>query len=277
MPLQRAHVIVDGSAARDRLVSDRPNRSASTGLESKVVLVTGAARGIGQAIASTLADVGATVIAADIDFAGADIVAAELRARGAQALAVRVDVADPASARGMIAQALHAFGRVDALVNNGGLDAQYGDPLELDAAHWRTLIDVDLSGQWWCTQAALPAMVSQGGGRVVYISSSSVFAGGADVSPAYCAAKSGLIGLTVALSAQLERHRILVNCIVAGPTGTTGTPMKSEHAQAYLSTHPLGFGGPQPVADAVHYLLGSSGDWISGAVLNVSGGRLRGR
>jgi 3-oxoacyl-[acyl-carrier protein] reductase len=242
-----------------------------------VIIVTGAAQGIGACIAATLADEGATLVAADIQDERVQSVAADLRERGHRALGLQVDIADPESARAMADRVVSEFGRIDALVNNGGLDAQYGDPLEIDERHWRRLIDIDLSGQWWCTQAVLAQMVAQGRGRIVFISSSSVFVGGEGVSVAYCAAKSGLIGLTVGLSSQLEGHGILVNCVMPGPTGSTGTPMRDEDLGGYLAAHPLGFGGPQPVADAVRYLLGASGDWTSGAILNVSGGRLRGR
>jgi 3-oxoacyl-[acyl-carrier protein] reductase len=251
--------------------------AGSSSRPAGVVIVTGAASGIGETIANTLAAEGATVVAADIDGAGAERVAGSLQSAGHRALAVTVDVARLASAEAMALAVRDEFGRIDALVNNGGLDAQYGHASEIDEDHWRRLIDIDLSGQWWCTKAVLPAMITQRAGRVVFISSSSVFVGGEDVSPAYCAAKAGLIGLTVGLSSQLESHGILVNCLMPGPTGTTGTPMKDEHVGPYLAAHPLGFGGPQPAADAVSYLLGRSGDWVSGAVLNVSGGRLRGR
>lgn len=243
----------------------------------KVVVVTGAAQGIGEATAWTLASDGATIVVADIEGERAENVAYSLRSAGHLALAVTVDVADRASTQAMAKRVIDSFGRIDALVNNGGLDAQYGRAEEIDEEHWRRLIEIDLTGQWWCTQAVLPHMLEQKYGRVIYVSSSSVYVGGDQVSPAYCAAKSGLVGLTVGLSAQLEGHGILVNCLMPGPTGNTGTPMQPEDVGPYLATHPLGFGGPQPIADAVSYLLHRSGDWISGAILNVSGGRLRGR
>jgi len=243
----------------------------------KVVIVTGGAQGIGEATAWTLASDGATIVVADIEREKAENVADALRSAGHQALAIRLDVADRDSAHAMARRVIDTFGSIDALVNNGGLDAQYGRAEEINEEHWRRLIDIDLTGQWWCTQAVLPKMLEQRYGRIVYVSSSSVYVGGDQVSPAYCAAKSGLIGLTVGLSAQLEGQGILVNCLMPGPTGNTGTPMKPEDVEPYLSTHPLGFGGPQPIAESVAYLLHRSGDWISGAILNVSGGRLRGR
>ncbi|WP_158166462.1 SDR family NAD(P)-dependent oxidoreductase [Mycolicibacterium smegmatis] len=243
----------------------------------RVALVTGAAQGIGEAIARSLAARGATVALADIDYEKAAAVGESIARDGGQARAYHVDVADRAMVTGLIDEVARDLGSVDALVNNGGLDAQPGRALEIDDAHWKRLIDIDLTGQWWCTQAVLPGMVERKYGRIVYVSSSSVYIGGRNISPAYCAAKSGLIGLTVALATQFEEHNVLVNCLMPGPTGNTGTPMDPSDVPAYLQNHPLGFGGPQPLVDATHYLLDSSGDWISGAILNVSGGRLRGR
>ncbi|UNB50805.1 SDR family NAD(P)-dependent oxidoreductase [Mycolicibacterium sp. YH-1] len=243
----------------------------------RVALVTGAAQGIGKAIAESLAIRGATVALADIDVEKASQVSESIANDGGKARAYHVDVADQASVTELVDAVTRDFGSIDALVNNGGLDAQPGRALEIDGAHWNRLIDIDLTGQWWCTQAVLPGMVEREYGRIIYVSSSSVYIGGQNISPAYCAAKSGLIGLTVALATQMEQHNILVNCLMPGPTGNTGTPMDPSDVPAYLHNHPLGFGGPQPLVDATHYLLDSSGDWVSGAILNVSGGRLRGR
>jgi 3-oxoacyl-[acyl-carrier protein] reductase len=243
----------------------------------RVALVTGAAQGIGKAIAESLAMRGATVALADIDVDKVTEVAESIANHGGKARAYHVDVADQATVATLVDGVTRDFGSIDALVNNGGLDAQPGRALEIDGAHWNRLIDIDLTGQWWCTQAVLPGMVEREYGRIVYVSSSSVYIGGQNISPAYCAAKSALIGLTVALATQMEQHNILVNCLMPGPTGNTGTPMDPSDVPAYLQNHPLGFGGPQPLVDATHYLLDSSGDWVSGAILNVSGGRLRGR
>jgi NAD(P)-dependent dehydrogenase (short-subunit alcohol dehydrogenase family) len=243
----------------------------------RVALVTGAGQGIGKAIAESLAMRGATVALADIDFENVSRVSESIVNDGGKARAYHVDVADQPTVAELVDAVTRDFGSIDALVNNGGLDAQPGRALEIDGAHWNRLIDIDLTGQWWCTQAVLPGMVEREYGRIVYVSSSSVYIGGQNISPAYCAAKAGLIGLTVALATQMEQHNILVNCLMPGPTGNTGTPMDPSDVPAYLRSHPLGFGGPQPLVDATQYLLDSSGDWVSGAILNVSGGRLRGR
>lgn len=245
-------------------------------LTDTVAIVTGAAQGIGECIARTLAADGATLLLSDIQEEKAARVAASLREDGARVESVPVDIADPRLTEAMVAAALHHFGGVDGLVNNAGIDAPRGLAWEIDEAHWRKLIDVDLSGPWWCIKAVLPHMMERRKGKIVTISSISARLGSPRTSPAYAAAKAGLIGLTIGLSLQLEQFGILVNGITPGTIGTTGTPMTDEEKARYLATYPLGFGGPQPVADAVRFLLRPSGNWISGAILNVSGGRWRG-
>lgn len=245
-------------------------------LSDTVAIVTGAAQGIGECIARTLLADSATLLLADIQEARVADVAAAFRRDGARVQSAGVDVSDLRQTEQMVTLALQHFGRVDALVNSAGVDAPPGLAWEIDEAHWCQVIDLDLSGTWWCIKSVLPHMMERRKGKIVSISSTSARTGGTRSSPAYSAAKAGLLGLVVALSLQLEQFGILVNAVMPGATGTTGTPMTDEEKTEYLANHPLGFGGPQPVADAVRYLLRPSGDWISGTVLNVSGGRWRG-
>lgn len=244
-------------------------------LSGRVAVVTGAAQGIGRCIAESLAEDGASVVVADIQEHGAGEVAEDLRARGSDAMSVAVDIGDPASAGSMIERTLERFGRVDILVNDAGIDAPFGAAWEIGEEHWRRVIDVNLSGQWWCTRAVVPHMMERRAGRIIFISSGSARIGQRDISVAYNASKAGLIGLTVGLSVHLEPFGILVNAIAPGPTGT-GQPMSEDERRAHEREYPLGIVGPEPIAEACRYLVRSSGDWISGAVLNVSGGWWRG-
>ncbi len=241
-------------------------------LEGQNIVVTGAAQGIGECVAEHLADRGARLFLSDIQVEKIATVAERLGVQSAP-----VDIADPDNVEAMVAAAIDALGHIDSFVGVAGIDAPYVEPQDVDRDHWRRLIDVDLSGPWWCVNAVLPHMIERAGGRIVLISSVSGIIATPEISPAYCAAKAGLIGLTISLSSNLERHGILINAITPGYIGTTGTPPTAAETDWYEENYPLGFGGPQPVADAVGYLLDDSGSWTSGAVMNVSGGLVRGR
>jgi NAD(P)-dependent dehydrogenase (short-subunit alcohol dehydrogenase family) len=244
-------------------------------LEAAVAVVTGGAQGIGECIASYFARDGARVLIGDIQHEKAENVAAGLRDEGLDAEAAHLDIRSPDSAAALMAAAVERWGRIDVLVNNAGLDAPPGEPWAIGEQEWREVVDTDLSGPWWCTRAALPYMMDRRRGRIVFISSGAARIGSTDTSVAYNAAKAGLIGLTVGLAVHLEPYGILVNAVAPGPTGT-GTPMTPEERAAHERAFPLGIVGPEPVAHACLYLARESGDWVSGSVLNVSGGWWRG-
>jgi NAD(P)-dependent dehydrogenase (short-subunit alcohol dehydrogenase family) len=244
-------------------------------LDGSVAVVTGGAGGIGRAVARALAADGASVVIADIDSAGAEREAERLRADGLAAEAIALDVARPGSARAMAREVIDRHGRIDILVNIAALDAPAGLAWEIDEDHWNRVIDVDLTGQWWCTRAVLPQMMEQRSGRIIFMSSVSARIGDIDITVAYSAAKAGLMGLTVALSVHLQQYGIRVNAIAPGATGTTGTPM-TERQRLEAEAGPFGLMGPEPVADACLYLARRSGDHITGTVMNVSSGMWRG-
>jgi NAD(P)-dependent dehydrogenase (short-subunit alcohol dehydrogenase family) len=236
------------------------------------VIVTGAAQGIGECVARMLAKDGHALVLADIQEQKVTAVAAELDAQ-----AVRVDISDPDSCLAMVAVAQQKLGGLDAAVQVAGLDAPPGSFDSTDDDLWRKVIDVDLSGPWWVAKAAVPAFEVSGGGRLVIISSVAAMMPDAETTPAYNAAKAGLHGLVTALASELEGRGILVNAIAPGSTGTTGTPMSEDEIRMHDASFPLGVGGPEPIAHMVSHLLGPGGEWISGAILNVSGGEWKGR
>jgi NAD(P)-dependent dehydrogenase (short-subunit alcohol dehydrogenase family) len=240
-----------------------------------VSIVTGAAGGLGKAIGRRLAERGDRLLLADIDKAGVEAEAEKLAARGFSVTAVKVDVAAPAACRTMAETALAHYGRIDAIVHAAGIDAPPGRAWEEDDNHWRNIIDVDLSGAFWVAKAVLPSMLAQKSGRIIFLGSVAARAPSADASAAYNAAKAGINGLAIGLSAQVEAQGVRVNVIAPGPTGT-GVAMSDAARRAYQAVYPLGEGGTAPVVAACLYLLGEGGDWVSGSVLNVSGGRLRG-
>ena len=244
-------------------------------LHGSVALITGAAQGIGRCVAEFFAADGAAVMLADIQGDRVHEVAAGLVAQGHIADAVQTDVSSAPSTVEMVERTVARFGRIDTLVNVAGIDAPPGSAWEIDEDHWRNVIDVDLTGQWWCAQAVLPHMMDRGSGRIIFISSGSARVGDRDISVAYNAAKAGLIGLTIGLSVQMESFGILVNAVAPGSTGT-GRPIDPEELATFEDELPLGVGGPEPVAHACLYLARPSGDWVSGSVMNVSGGWVRG-
>lgn len=244
-------------------------------LAGQSVIVTGGAQGIGQSIVEVLAREGASITIGDIQLEKAMGVAENLRTEGLSASAVKVDITRPNECEAMVASAIKEFGKVDALVNDAAIDAPRGMAWEIDEAHWRKIIDTDLSGAWWCTKAVLSHMIERRAGRIVFMSSIAGRQGSIYESVAYNTAKAGLIGLTIGLATHVERFGILVNAIAPGPTGT-GEPMTSVEINADKTTYPIPISGPKPIADACLYLLADSGAWISGALLNVSGGRWHG-
>jgi 3-oxoacyl-[acyl-carrier protein] reductase len=242
---------------------------------SQVTLVTGAAGGIGRDLAAALAERGAPLVLADIDHAGVEAVAAKLRPANPAIAALHVDITSPASARAMVAATLERFGRLDNLVHCAGIDAPSGRIWEQPDEDWTRIIDADLSGAFWCCKAVLPPMLARGTGRIVLIGSVAGRSANIATSAVYNAAKAGINGLAIGLSTQVEAAGIRVNVVAPGPTGT-GNAMTPEQSEAYRRTYPLGEGGTRPVVEACLYLLGPGGDWMSGSVVNISGGRWRG-
>ncbi len=183
-------------------------------LAGKVAVVTGAASGIGRAIAESLAAEGAAVCVADLNARGAQEAADALRRAGRRAHALPVDVAEPASVRSMIEETVAVCGRLDVLVNNAGL--QHIAPIvEYPEAQWERLIRVMLTGTFLCTKYVLPHMIPRKWGRVVNVAS----AHGLVASPfksAYVAAKHGIVGFTKVAAWEVAEHGITVNAVCPG-------------------------------------------------------------
>ena len=273
------------------------------GLVGRVALVTGAGRGIGKAIALTLAGEGARVAVNDYYQERADAVAQEiatvltLQAEGAEALGVQADVTDAGAVRAMVAATVERFGRLDILVNNAGIPAAAGlggqpggggfsGPLFKDTGpdDWRRTMEVITLGVLNCSHAVLPHMVEQGGGVILNIVSDAGRVGEPRL-VAYSMAKSGVIGLTRALAKEEGRNGIRVNAVSPATTETEATaalfgdasPEGQARLQAVLRQYPLGrkrggLGRPQDIADAVAFLVSDRAQWITGQVLSVNGG-----
>jgi meso-butanediol dehydrogenase/(S,S)-butanediol dehydrogenase/diacetyl reductase len=244
-------------------------------LADKAVIITGAAGGIGRCVAKTFVRAGAKLLLADIQDEKVRDLAAELNRDGAQSAAVAADVVDSASLATMVETAITKLGAVDVLIHCAGLDAPRANVWELNDELWDRIIDIDLSSAWRCAKAVIGHMAHRRSGRIIYIGSIAGRGASLTTAVAYNAAKAGLQGLTVGLAKQLEPHGILVNTIAPGPTGT-GELMTEAELEADHVNFPIPIQGAQPVADACLYLAGPGGSWVSGTVLNVSGGRWHG-
>jgi 3-oxoacyl-[acyl-carrier protein] reductase len=245
----------------------------SAPLAGPVALVTGASRGIGAAIARTLAAEGAHVVATyNTQRAQVDAVVADIAARGGAAEALVLDVADGAAVRAAVDGVVKRLGKIDILVNNAGVSA---DALILRTTdeQWQGVVDVNLKGVFNCTKAAARSMMRARGGRIVNISSVVGVMGNAGQA-AYAAAKAGVIGFTKATARELAPRGITANVIAPG---FIETEMTAELDQAtrdvYLSLIPLGkLGTPADVAATVAYLVGPGGAYVTGQVIHVNGG-----
>jgi 3-oxoacyl-[acyl-carrier protein] reductase len=251
-------------------------RSGPADLSGRVAIVTGAARGIGNTIARTLHAHGARV--AVLDLSGAAAAGAELDPRGERALGLTTDVTDMDAVRSAVEAVLARWGRIDLLVNNAGL----GDRVhlaELDLEHFERIIGTNLRSAFLCSQAVLPAMRRQGGGKIVNVSSVSAKVGGVTSrdpvtgqgrsGPSYAAAKGGMISLTRWLAKDSGADGVLVNTVCPGPIATDAI----KGADYDLSQTPVArLGTPDDVAQAVLVLGSQMSNYITGQSLNVDGG-----
>jgi 3-oxoacyl-[acyl-carrier protein] reductase len=240
-----------------------------------VAIVTGAAQGIGRAIAESLGSAGADIVLGDLQASGAAV--ALVRAMGVDAVEVRIDTGKRADADRLVAAAIDRFGRVDVLVNNAAIDAPEGNIMTLSENEWRRTIDVNLSGVFFCAQAVAPIMVRQGGGSIVNISSQASYFGAPHLSPAYNASKAGVLGLTLALAAQLGGDGVRVNAIAPGAVLSRDFGWSASETKAQAERHILGLGEPADVAHAVRYLASPAARWVTASVMHVHGGFLQGR
>ena len=241
-----------------------------TRLDGEVSIVTGAAQGIGRGIANVLAEAGARIVIGDLQDASSTV--EEIRGHGGEAVAMVMDTSSSNNARALVDLAFNEFGRLDSLVNNAGIDAPPGNAWDLTDQEWQRTIDVNLSGLFYCSKAALKPMLAVGKGSIVNISSQSARHGRKGGSPAYNATKAGVLGLTVALSAQVAERGVRVNAIMPGPILSRDFGYSAEEQAARERAIPLGWGMPRDIGGAVRYLVGPSARWVSGAALQIHGG-----
>jgi 3-oxoacyl-[acyl-carrier protein] reductase len=242
-------------------------------LEGRIAVVTGAASGIGAAIATAFAREGADIVLADkaSPEQARDVIAA-IKGHGREALFVRTDVSDEASVRAMAGQAIARFGRVDILVNNAGI---FTESLLEDMAveDWDRVVNTNLRGTFLCTRVLIGQMLERGDGRIINIASQLGQIGGGAVAH-YSASKAGVIGLTKALAREVSKRGVLVNAIAPGPIQTPLLDSETEEwRSAKLAELPIGrFGTVDEVTPTAVLLATSDGSYYAGQTLGPNGG-----
>jgi 3-oxoacyl-[acyl-carrier protein] reductase len=247
-------------------------------LEGKVALVTGASRGIGLATARRLAEEGARVCLADVNVQDATAAAKRLTGEGMDAFSAEMDVTDREQVEAAVEGAASRYGRLDVLVNNAGVTR---DNLlfKMTDEEWRTVMDVHLTGAFYCSRAAQKHMVEGGYGRIINISSTSALGNRGQAN--YSAAKAGLQGFTKTLAVELGRFGITVNAVAPGFIETEMTRAVAakfgldfdDFVEARIKDIPVARSGkPEDVAAAVLYFASGEAGFVSGQVLYVAGG-----
>jgi len=244
-------------------------------LDGLVAVVTGAAQGIGAAIARALAAAGAKIVIGDLQEATAVVI--EIEEGGGEATALVIDVSARSDVDELMEHAVARFGALDILVNNAGIDAPPGNAWDLSLDDWDRTIAVNLTGAFHCSQAAILKMMSAAsGGAIVNISSHVAWLGTQGISPAYNASKGGVIGLTAGFAAQLAPHRIRVNAVAPALVMSRDFGWSQDEVAGYERAYSLGPGDPSDVAQAVRYLASPAAKWVTGSVLYIHGGFRRG-
>jgi 2,4-dienoyl-CoA reductase [(3E)-enoyl-CoA-producing], peroxisomal len=257
-------------------------------LDGQVALITGGGTGIGYGIAEQLAALGAHVVLASRKREHLEPAAERLRAAGGRASVATVDVRDPEAVRAMVAEVHGSLGRIDLLVNNAAGNF-YAPSESLSPNAWRSVVEIDLFGTFFCSQAVVPVMKAQpDGGRIVNVSMTLHYRGWPQMAHA-TAAKAGVDALTRTLAVEWAPHRIRVNAIAPGPIPTEGvrkafTPPDSggvvdlfgvERAMGAYAKRAIPlqrWGSPSDIGNMVTFLASPGGDWITGAILVVDGG-----
>ena len=251
-------------------------------VQNQVAVVTGAARGLGQAISYRLAGEGAKLVVGDIDKLGLEATATKIRDGGGEVVTLVGDITEEETASQLIKSAITDFGQIDILVNNVG-GSRNSRIWQMPVEDWDYTIRLNLRGTFLCTKAAVPHMIERKSGKIICLSSgaregtpwTAYYEGGA----AYSASKAGIHGFMRDLALELAEYSINVNCVAPGPIDTeiAGAKLRKLNETVDFSPNrmtPFGrLGQPSEVADAVLFLASDEASYVSGHTLAVTGGR----
>ena len=243
-------------------------------LQGRTAIVTGAAQGIGRAIAEALAQAGADIAVADLDPSRSAETVAAVEKIGRKALNLKVNVADTGETKSMVEQVLKAWGKVDILVNNAGITRD-GLLLRMKDEDWNLVLQINLNGTFNCTKAVLQPMTKQRYGRIVNIASIVGVIGNAGQAN-YSASKAAVIGFTKTVGREYASRNVTVNAVAPGFIDTAMTHgLSTDVKDTLLKQIPLGrLGTPADIAAAVRFLVSEEAAYITGHVLHVNGGML---
>jgi len=242
----------------------------STRLDGQVAIVTGAAQGIGRGIALVLSEAGAAIVIGDIQDASSTV--REICSKGGRAISMIMDISSPKDAHSLVDFAIKEFDQLDILVNNAGIDAPKGNAWDLPIEEWDRTIKVNLSGTFYCSQAAVGPMLKTGKGCIINIASRSARFGNVSFSPAYNASKAGIVGLTMGFSVHLADKGIRVNAVLPGAVESRDFGWSPETRASIVKEYPLGLGSPRDIGEAVRFLASPAARWVTGTELYIHGG-----
>ena len=246
-------------------------------LKDKVALVTGAASGIGRSVATIFLREGAKVVVSDVDREGGEATANLLIDLGGDAIFVKTDVGDPSQDEALVERILSHYGHLDVACNNAGIAGVSAPTADYPLDSWMQVINVNLSGVFFGMKYQIAAMLKNGGGSIVNVASILGMVGLAN-SPAYTAAKHGVVGLTQAAALEYSAHKIRINAVGPGfihTPMTAGFEANSATLAALVAAHPLGrLGHPEEVAELVAWVASERASFITGAYYPVDGGYL---
>jgi 3-oxoacyl-[acyl-carrier protein] reductase len=247
----------------------------SMNLKDKVSIVTGAAQGLGKAIAIGLAQRGSKIVVCDLNSELAKNVAEEIRSMGRKAFSQKVDVSKAPEVKAMVEHTLEEFGRIDILVNNAGI-CQVVSIDDMTEEDWDKVMDVNLKGVFLCSKAVMEIMKKQRSGKIINLGSIAGKVGGLTTGANHSVSKAGVMCFTKALARELAPFGITVNSVAPGIIETDMTRgITQGNFTNYVKSIPLGMiGKPEDVANAVAFLVSDEAGYITGEILDVNGGML---